>query len=187
MGRLNQFGFALLAIGLAFGHIWVYAQLKYHPDLTGWNAYTITLLVLLWMKFCIISRRMHDTGSSGFVLVPVLVVLAGLYVVIIDPETMGPSALDSDAAKFVMQHGMRLPRVLLIAIFIYCIRSPGEAGPNGYGPEFGDSDDGTKRASDMKGGNRLGNEPVHSYTRLQVPGSGPQWSERQRPKGFGRR
>ena len=185
-GRINQFGFAILAIVLGFAHIYIYAQLKFQPGLPMWNGYTITLFVMLWMKFCILSRRLHDTGSNGMFLVPVLFVTAFLYLVAIDPIGMGMAHVKSGVFQYFVEQGIGLPRALLIAVFLYCIRAQGESGPNGYGPEFGQSaDDAGGRSSDAHYG---GNVPQHAYGAIgggQPASSG--WSERRRPQGFGRR
>lgn len=182
-GRINQVGFAMLAIALAFAHLWAYFQLKMNPDLDVWNQYTIMLFAMLWMKFCILSRRMHDTCSSGFFLVPVLFLTAILYLCAIDPSSMGAEGIESPTFKYFLDQGMRIPRALLIASFIYCIRAQGEAGPNGYGPEFGDTLD--KGPSDKNA--PMSNQPQHAFrTAGRQPARGS-WGERKRPAGFGRR
>lgn len=185
-GRINQLGFAILAIVLGFAHIYVYAQLKFQPWLPAWNGYTLLLFCMLWMKFCILSRRLHDTGSNGFFLVPLLLVTAFLYLVAIDPVGMGVPQIKSGVFQYFVQQGIGLPRALLIAVFLYCIRAQGESGPNGYGPEFGEKDD--NRARSTSGERFAGDVPQHSYG--TVGGSGATdagWSQRRRPQGFGRR
>ena len=140
-GRLGQFHFAFLAVLIAFAHIYLYSQMGGMPKDQPWNMYSIALLLLIWCKFCILSRRLHDTGSNGFIAVPVLLIAVVLYLCIIDPSITGPDLSQDPNAQYLLKQGMRIPRALFIAVFLYCIRAQGEAGPNGYGPEFGDSGD----------------------------------------------
>jgi uncharacterized membrane protein YhaH (DUF805 family) len=185
-GRINQVGFAQLAILLGFMHLWVYYQLQLNQNLPAWNPYSIMLMAMLWMKFCILSRRMHDTGSAGFILVPILLLTAGLYLCAIDPESMGAQSWNSPELNYLLEHGMRIPRALLIAMFVYCVRVQGESGPNAYGPEFGETDD-DRPLKDKKGFISLGTQPKHAYGLVLPKSTGKPWGERKRPKGFGRR
>lgn len=187
-GRLGQFHFALLAVLIAFTHLYIYSKMGEMPKNQPWNMYSIALLMLIWCKFCILSRRMHDTGSNGFIAVPVLLVAVILYLFIIDPSMAagfsdGPS---NSKAEGFMKHGMRLPRALFIAVFLYCIRAQGESGPNGYGPEFGDGGDDISAAQDALDKKRDSTVAVHSFKRINSDDD-KGWGQRRRASGFGRR
>lgn len=186
-GRLNQVGFAILAIALAFGHIFVYGALKQHPDLPPWNVFTIALFVMLWMTFCILRRRMHDTGSNGYVLVPVLVVTAVLYLISIDPKGIGATSTEVGVVKFLVSNCLGIARALLIGAFAYCIRTKGQSGPNRYGPEFGEGPEGCRYEESLEAA-------VASFTAEPQPTYGarprdndPARGKRQQTKSFGRR
>lgn len=183
-GRLGQFPFAFLAVVIAFAHLYIYAKLPHIPGANTWNAYSVTLLALVWCKFCIVSRRLHDTGSNGLIMVPVLIVAAISFTFVIDPSLLGPKHTMDPGLSALLQQGMRLPRALFIAVFLYCVRAGGETGPNGYGPEFGDEGDmsGAEAALD---GKRATTMPVHTFKRIKADESG--WGARKRPNGFGRR
>ena len=189
MGRLGQFHFATLACVLAFAHIYIYAQLTYERPLEPWNFYTTCLFGMLWMKFCILSRRLHDTGSNGLIVVPVLLAAAICYLLVIDPDFAGPEAFRGPIGQFIIDQGMRIPRLLFIAIFMYCIRAQGEAGENAYGPVFGDmrAEDVPARNANAKLDNlQYANDPQNNFQRFsseQEKG----WGQRRRPGGFGRR
>lgn len=185
-GRLGQFDFAFLAVLIAFAHMYLYSHIQHLPSNSDpWNIFSITLLALIWCKFCILSRRLHDTGSNGFLAVPVLLVTVVIYLYIIDPSFAGPQEAIHPKMQSVLNQGMRLPRAIFIAVFLYCIRAGGESGPNGYGPEFGDSGD-LSAARDVLDKKRDGTMPVHSFKKVKKT-DGKGWGERRRPGGFGRR
>ena len=184
-GRLGQFHFATLACVIAFAHLWIYAQQQGMPKDEPWNAFSIALLMLIWCKFCIISRRLHDTGSNGLIAVPVLLLAIFAYLLVIDPSIAGRDIRKDSSFGFFMQHGMSFARTLFIAIFMYCIRAGGESGPNAYGPEFGDTGDAVEGARASLDRKRDTTIPAHHYKVVREKNSG--WSERRRPAGFGRR
>ena len=186
-GRLGQFHFALLAVLIAFAHIYLYSQMGTMPKDQPWNIYSISILLLIWCKFCILSRRLHDTGSNGFIAVPVLVIAVILYLLVIDPSIAGFKDGPKDPnAEYLMKQGMRIPRALFIAVFLYCIRAQGESGPNGYGPEFGDNGDGISAAQNAVDKRRDSTVAVHSFKKIKNKDASG-WGERRRPAGFGRR
>ena len=166
--------------------MYLYAQMLHMPDDQAWNVYSIALLGLIWCKFCIISRRLHDTGSNGFIAVPLLLIVTVIYLCLIDPNIAGPKELQDESVQALLAQGMRLPRVLLIVCFLYCIRAGGESGPNGFGPEFGDSADDMSKAGKAIDGSYDSTLPVHSFKKLGKDDDNG-WGRRKRPAGFGRR
>ena len=185
-GRLGQFHFALLAVLIAFAHLYIYSQMAHMSESEPWNMYSIALLMLIWCKFCILSRRLHDTGSNGFLAIPVLLVAVVASLYIIDPSFAGQQQAQDTTTDFLLQQGMRIPRALFIAIFLYCIRAQGESGPNGYGPEFGDNGDGVSAAQNALDKKRDSTVPVHSFKKINRNNK-QGWGDRRRPSGFGRR
>lgn len=183
-GRLGQFPFAFLAVVIAFAHLYIYSQMLAMPKDQPWNIYSVSILLLIWCKFCILSRRLHDTGSNGFWAIPVLLVAVMTYLYIIDPSVVGPKESIDPQLQSILNQGMRIPRVLFIAIFVYCVRAGGETGPNGYGPEFGDDGD-MRAAHGALDRQHDGTMPVHSFKKIGKADTG--WGERKRPSGFGRR
>ncbi|MGI9476976.1 MAG: DUF805 domain-containing protein [Hyphomicrobiaceae bacterium] len=187
-GRLGQFHFALLAVLIAFAHIYLYFKMGAMPKDQPWNIYSISILLLIWCKFCILSRRMHDTGSNGLIAVPVLIIAIACYLLVIDPSVAGieKGAPRDPNVDYLIKHAMKVPRAIFIAVFIYCIRAGGESGPNGYGPEFGDSGDGVSAAQDALDKKRDSTVAVHSFKRIKSDDD-KGWGQRKRPAGFGRR
>ena len=184
-GRLGQFHFALLACVIAFAHLYIYAKMQGIPEDQPWNVYSVALLVLVWCKFCIISRRLHDTGSNGLIAVPVLLLAVIIYLYVIDPSMAGSQALIDPNMKWLLDQGMSVPRAIFIAAFMYCIRAGGESGPNAYGPEFGDTGDGISATQATLDKERDSTIPQHGYKIFREKDTG--WGERRRPAGFGRR
>ncbi|MEO0729637.1 MAG: DUF805 domain-containing protein [Pseudomonadota bacterium] len=182
-GRLSQVPFAFLCILLACGHLWAYGQIVINETGLTWNTYTITLFAMLWMQFCVFTRRARDCGSSGVLYLPVLAIAILIYLVVLDPEGMWPGAQNSFLGEMTMDWGMRFLRALYLALFIWGIKAAGDTGPNGYGPEFGESRD-SERAG-RKVDHRLAKQqPTYRYG--QVSKSSPAWGQRRRA-GFGRR
>ena len=183
-GRLPPFPFAILAVALAAAHIWVFGQISYAPHLEPWNVYTIALFVMLWMQFCIFSRRLRDTGSSGIVLFPFLLLAVFAFLTRIDPSYEDTYAENSFMMDMLIDNGMRVVRALYIAGLIYGIRAQGEEGPNAYGPEFGERRV-TASAVNSDVVAAMTGQPSLSIKRGPRPKK--EWGQRARPAGFGRR
>jgi len=183
-GRLPPASFAGLAILLAFGHIWLFGKIADHQLGLSWNLYTIALFGMLWMQFCIFTRRMRDTGSNGAWILVFFFAAVFIFIVALDPTTVWVNGLDNPIGDGVVRWGLRLVRSIYIAGLIYGIRAAGEEGANAYGPEFGDKPD--DRQLDKVMINRLaGQQQMHTFERVKKPG--PSWGARKPPSGFGRR
>ena len=183
-GRLPPFSFAILAVVLAAAHLWVFGQLAYQPHLETWNPYTITLFAMLWMQFCIFSRRLRDTGNSGVILFPFLILAVLAFLTRLDPEYEHTYAENSFLMGLVIDNGLRIVRALYIAGLIYGIRAQGEDGPNAYGPEFGDRTIVAPSATSPLVAAAT-SQPSLSIKRGPRPKK--EWGRRERPAGFGRR
>jgi uncharacterized membrane protein YhaH (DUF805 family) len=138
-GRISQFPFAILVVGLAFANLWVYNEAVHAKNGLG-ETYMAVLFALIWMKFCIMSRRMHDTGSTGAILVPFLLISIAIFLMSYDPSLVGATREAADKFSMVIEHGTKGVRVLFVAILLYLLRAPSESGPNAYGPEWGEEE-----------------------------------------------
>jgi len=114
---------------------------------------------------------------------PLLPLAVFAYLFVIDPKMAGAETVAG--WSFFLEHAMSFARTLFIAVFMYCIRAGGQLGPNGYGPEFGDSGDPVVAASVSLDRKRDSTVPQHRYTVVRENDSG--WGQRRRPAGFGRR
>jgi uncharacterized membrane protein YhaH (DUF805 family) len=189
-GRINQFGFAILAILIALANVLVWGAVKQGGSLDSWDWPTYVVFLTIWMMFCVMSRRLHDTGSSGFILVPVLILAVVAFFASLDPDAFGHEFRHNAVGILVIEQGIKFVRALAIAGFMYCIKAAGEDGENAYGPEFGDGP--------VFGGGSAGNaaaamdrlhgsqEAQHSYRRISSA-EAPRWQERRPRAGFGRR
>lgn len=192
-GRLDQFGFAVLSIALAFAHVWVYAEIKRGNSLDAWGPNTIALFVMLWMMFCIMSRRLHDTGSTGFFLVPLLIFAVFVFFAAIDPDQIAAGFRATAVGDLTIHHGMKILRSLAVAGFLYLIRAGGQDGENAYGPEFGDGPlfggaaAGAKRSPEAAL-ERIASQQTPQNTYRRIRDDKPHdWGQRPANKGFGRR
>jgi uncharacterized membrane protein YhaH (DUF805 family) len=185
-GRLDPVSFAFLSIVLAIGHLYVFAQISYQGTGLAWNPYTISLFVMLWMQFCILTRRSKDTGSSGAIYLPVFLLAFVLFLIAIDPEGIWPDIEESGMGGYVTEYGVKFMRALYVALFIYGIRAPGMDGENAYGPEFGElrDEDARARADKRRGVKAGGGKGEQVTVRAKAPKG---FKPRQRPAGFGRR
>jgi uncharacterized membrane protein YhaH (DUF805 family) len=140
-GRISPPPFAALAIGLFVVNWYSWRAIMLGQQTDPYGPYTIALLAAMWSTFCLLSRRLHDTGSNGIFLIPLLGLSVVTFMIAIDPELFGVSDGDTDGLAMLAEHGRRIARLLGIAIFVYCVRAAGEEGPNAYGPEFGDTEE----------------------------------------------
>ncbi|MGF1651440.1 MAG: DUF805 domain-containing protein [Hyphomicrobiaceae bacterium] len=175
-GRLPQVPFALLSIALAIAHLYVFAHVLASDAPMSWNIWTASLFVMLWMQFSLLSRRLRDTGSSGALLVPVLIGAASLFVVTIEGDRGAMATIPGPVGEIVRDWGLKFIRGVYLALFLYCIRAAGEDGPNGYGPEFGTTTESSRSVSQTT----LANFGAAKASKIA-------WGERRAPDGFGRR
>lgn len=140
-GRLSQFAFAGLAMGLFFVNYYCWHKISVGAQASAYGPYTVAMLIAMWSTFCIFSRRLHDLGSSGIMMVPLLLLSVYAFLVILDPDMFGIDSNKWGKLAAFSDHGVRLVRGIVIAAFIYCVKAGGESGTNAYGPEFGDSED----------------------------------------------
>lgn len=149
-GRIPQFPFAMLCVVLALGNLWVYKEARKVGAPS--ELYMTVLLFLIWSKFCIMSRRMHDTGKGGVILVPILMAAIAAFLLSYDQQAVGGIGHYKDKLALYAETGVKAVRSLFIAVFIYLIRAPGDDGPNAYGPEWDDiPDDDRPVSQSLKG------------------------------------
>lgn len=185
-GRLDQVSFALLSIVLAIGHLYVFGQIMYQDLGASWNVYSISLFVMLWMQFCILTRRSKDTGSSGAIYVPVLLIAASMLFIALNPNGIWPDIEESGMGSFITEYGVKILCALYVALFLYGVRASGMDGENAYGPEFGElRDEDARKLADKR---RAARQGPHNQTVTVTPAKVPKgFAPRRRPAGFGRR
>lgn len=142
-GRLSQFAFAGLAMLLFMINYYCWHKITNGAQASPYGPYTIALMVAMWSTFCIFSRRLHDVGSSGIWLIPLLIAAIFAFLASLDPELFGVDTGYWGKLEVFADHGIRIVRAIVIAAFVYCVKAGGESGTNAYGPEFGESEDKT--------------------------------------------
>jgi len=182
-GRLGPVSFAFLSILLALGHLWAFAHISHQNDGLTWNVYTIAVFAMLWMQFCILTRRSRDMGSSGALYIPALFIAVAIFLLTIDADAMCPDANETFIGEMVVKWGMRMLRGIYIALLILGIKAPGMDGPNAYGPEFGERAENVTRSRAMTA-KIDASQPIHKYGRVNK--NAPKWGNRRR-RGFGKR
>ena len=181
-GRLPPAPFAGLAVLLAFGHIWLFGKIADAQLGLTWNPYTIALFAMLWMQFCIFTRRLRDTGSNGAWILVFFFIAVGMFIVALDPTMIWPKGLDNSVGDSAVRWGMRFVRGIYVAGLIYGIRAAGQEGPNAYGPEFGDTDETKQRADDAMTKKLATQMQMHTFDRPAKKQTA--WGERKRPAGL---
>ncbi len=162
-GRLSQLSCAVLIIGLVAIHAAILAHLNAHvADYPPYNALSIALVVLLWMKFSALSRRFHDCDSAAFFLLPYFVLMVVSYLVAFDHGKLADSPFEEDRDLAATVESIRVAfQVSGMGIVLMALKSAGDSGPNAYGPPF----------SSLSGGKIAKSQIITEATR--TPARGP--------------
>ncbi len=91
------------------------------------------VLILIWMAFCVTSRRLQDMSYPGFLCFPLFAASAVVFLADVDMSIVGD---DEDTLLLVEQ--LRRWSGVAMALVIGCggIMGESHAGPNIYGPHF---------------------------------------------------
>ena len=205
-GRLSATPFAAMTLAVITTHCLIQMYITdLADDLPPYNAWSMSLFGLMWMGFCLTSRRFHDSGKTAFLLVPALIVMFAAYLAVFDDLHFANSAFEED--RDVLRWAERARLVFQIAGMIAMIAAlvrPGDAGSNAFGDEFYDPKNATKsvariaaHAAPVVPARKIvpapAEAPSQAAKRQDFLANGPRGritpgeSARQRPDGFGRR
>ncbi len=137
-GRLSPVPFAAMAFLLIGAHCAVQIHITaLGEDLAPYNAWSMSLFVLMWIGFCITSRRFHDGGQTAFWLVPLLIVTFASYLAVFDNLHFASSVFeeDRDVLRWSERTRFALQIAGLVAMVAALVR-PGDTGDNTFGHEF---------------------------------------------------
>lgn len=155
------------------------------------------VLILIWMAFCVTSRRLQDMNYPGFLCFPLFAASAVVFLADVDLSIVGD---DEGTLELVEQ--MRRWSGVAMALVIGCggIMGESHAGPNIYGPHIDAPPGKGKKKSAADGDleqsarlDRIKRTPSRSASGYAGEGAGvvrPRAAADTpggRPRGFGRR
>ncbi len=134
LGRLSlaaywalSFPLTLLIIGIRW-----YVKVTDEPS----TALSATVLLLMWMQFCLLCRRLQDNGIQGLVLLPFFGLSTFFLLFDLDPFMLGE---DVEAVKLAWAtiFKMAIISTLLTACgWLFALFSVGDPDENAFGPPF---------------------------------------------------
>ena len=140
-GRISPGPFAALALLLIAIHCAIQMYLTgMGEDLPPYNAWSMSLFIMMWFGFCITSRRFHDSGKTAFYLVPLLVVTFASYLAVLDNLHLASSVFDEDRDLLRWSERVRFAlQVLGMVAMIGALVRPSDEGDNAFGHVFYDA------------------------------------------------
>jgi uncharacterized membrane protein YhaH (DUF805 family) len=137
-GRLSAAPFAVMTTLVIAAHCGIQMHItSLGEDLPPYNAWSMSLFVLMWISFCITSRRFHDGAQTAFWLVPLLVVTFASYLAVLDNLPLASSVFeeDRDALRWC-ERGRFALQILGLVAMVAAVARQGDVGDNIFGPEF---------------------------------------------------
>ena len=130
--------YAILMTAVAAAHIAIIVFLAGNAeDYPGYNAFSMSLIVLIWVQFCLMSRRFHDSSNGAMFLVPLMVATVAAYLFAIDSSPLANSPFQEDRDEAALYDHVRMVfQAIGFVLIIFALRAPGNDGLNAYGPEF---------------------------------------------------
>ena len=140
-GRLPQSIYGLLTLAVCVLHgaivLFLASRIEDHPGYSGYNALSIALIALIWVQFCLMSRRFRDSSNAAFFLLPVIVATAAAYLYAIDHAGLAASPFQEDRDQAAFAEQIRTVfQTIGLALMLFALKSSGDSGPNAFGPEF---------------------------------------------------
>lgn len=197
-GRLTVVGYIVLSGLVGSAHTALSFQLASAEAATPGMQHLL-YLVLLWMHFCLMSRRLHDAGYGNWPAFALFFVYTTLSFMSLCPGLFeGESTEQSEEGSMTASLVALLPAVALAhkALWAILVLTPGETGANLYGPEFGEgpaiSTAASREAAAQADAQRRAafedrQHAQNNYKKIAPPGSAKAWGERKRAGGFGQR
>jgi uncharacterized membrane protein YhaH (DUF805 family) len=96
------------------------------------------LLLVAWMQFCLLSRRMHDAEKTGLFLLIFLALAVFGWCKELDPELLQIDISPTHRLAPVLAKIQHVGRLSGIVFFLIALGLPGTPGPNPFGAEFGE-------------------------------------------------
>jgi uncharacterized membrane protein YhaH (DUF805 family) len=137
-GRLSAVPFAVMAIALIAAHGFIQLHLTAAgDDLPPYNSWSMSYFAIMWVLFCIMSRRFHDAGKTALFLVPLLAAAFASYLYVFDNLHFADSDFAEDRAILAWaEHLQIIVRFAVLGTLGYAAVQSGDTGDNGFGPEF---------------------------------------------------
>lgn len=111
----------------------------------GVNGAALGMLAVVWMQYCLLSRRRQDFGESGAPFIGLVLLALLCWWKTVDPSFLDFNLPSSHRFANVVPYMPHAARVLTVVLFFMLLSRPGSDGPNAYGQEFGESGDRVSR------------------------------------------
>jgi uncharacterized membrane protein YhaH (DUF805 family) len=137
-GRISQTAYGILALVIVGLHAGSAIMLANQPEgYPAYNPYSIAQFGLIWMMFCIISRRFHDYGETAFLLIPVMICIMAGHLSALDHAKLLESPFEEDRDQAQLYDRIRLVlQIFGIIVAVIAMRNPGDDGTNAFGKPF---------------------------------------------------
>ena len=206
-GRLPAVPYAVFALVLIAAHCFVQLHLTAAGDaLLPYNSWSLSFFVMMWVTFCILSRRLHDAGINSIAVLPLLILTFASYIYVLDHLNLADSDFKEDRALLAFAEHLRIClQAVVLAALAFAGTKAGESGDTAFGADFSSSmsrkprtetalraRDGTKRVA-HKANNARVQAVSAPRARQDFDTSGPRGritpaeSARNRQSGFGQR
>lgn len=111
----------------------------------GVSGAAILMLAVVWMQFCLLSRRRQDIGESGLPFIGFALLALLCWCKTVDPTFLDPNLPASHRFANMVPYMHQAGRALAFVLFFMFLSTPGSDGPNAFGQEFGESSDRVSR------------------------------------------
>lgn len=145
-GRVSPLAFFTLFMPLIAADLLLYRAVAAMPAAErGLTNASALMLLVIYMQYCLLSRRRHDADQSGIPALGFLLVAVVCWYKTIDPAFLDFDQAPSDQIAFVLDNLHHLGRGLAGALFLSSLLKPSLPGPNRFGQEFGENSDRVSR------------------------------------------
>jgi uncharacterized membrane protein YhaH (DUF805 family) len=134
-GRLPRDSFLVMIFSLSVLHAVVVTREQSSADIYGlWG---VAVLLVFWMKFCVLTRRLHDLGRGNGLAFLLFVLTTVTHLASCDPSLFGNDPDTQETVESWIGLALHVVRIGWLFLVFDLVRSDGDRGPNLYGPEFG--------------------------------------------------
>ena len=108
--------------------------------------YAFFALASVWMWFCLCSRRLHDSGSSNMIMIPLLIAEVCILLSVLDTSWIEQSE-DPLGTAATIYGADRLVHLIAWGLGSYLLKAESQSGDNAFGAPFGEHANGGWRTS----------------------------------------
>ena len=145
-GRASHIPFVTGGLIIRVVTIWASVHLANATEDDPAGIFAFLALFSVWMWFCLCSRRLHDSGSSNVIMVPLLIAEVCILLSVLDTSWIARSD-DPEGTAAMIWGADRVVNAIACLIGLYIAKSHSDSGDNAYGPPFGEAVNGGWKTS----------------------------------------